>query len=148
MQMTMTGTVYTRKRVSRPPVAAPPVAHDAPTQPSIRRPAPQAIMLARARTTFFTASPFERAALVGVVSIWVLVLLIAALAAGIVSYDLFFAKAGLTPDKQAVIDPRRYTMPLVSIGLEPLGIATPATQPHARPTARPPVIIVIPTPGK
>jgi hypothetical protein len=110
-------------------------------------------MLARARFLFLTASPIERAALAGVVTLWLLVLVIGLAVAGVASYEVFFAERTLSPDKQAILDPRSFT-PLVHIGIEPLLVATPATQPRATPatqpraapTRRPPVIMVIPTP--
>ena len=81
------------------------------------------------------------------VSIWAIALLILAMVAGMLPYDVFFEDKTLSPAKQAIPDPRSY-QPLVHIGIEPLLIATPATQPRATPTRRAPVIIVIPTPAK
>jgi hypothetical protein len=148
--MVLRGTYYQRK--ATPPPAPPPVVHDAPTQPSLRRPAPFAVMLARVLFAFRTASPKEQVAWLGVASIWFLVLLGLLLIAGIWSYDMFLANKDLSPAKQVILDPQSFT-PLVHIGIEPLFSATPATpapQPRATPAAarRPPVIIVVPTPAK
>ena len=147
--MVLRGTYYQRKATSQP---APPVAHDAPTQPGIRRPTPLAVMLARVLFAFRTASPKEQVAWLGVASIWFLALLVLLLIAGILSYDIFLANKDLSPAKQVILDPKSFT-PLVHIGIEPLLGATPATpapQPRATPAAarRAPVIIVVPTPAK
>ena len=148
--MVLRGTYYQRKVT--PPPAPPPVVHDAPTQPGIRRPTPLAVMLARVLFAFRTASPKEQVAWLGVASIWCLVLLGLLLIAGIWSYDLFLANQDLSPARQVILDPKSFT-PLVHVGIEPLLSATPATpapQPRATPTAarRPPVIVVGPTPAK
>jgi len=86
----------------------------------------------------------------GVIGLWLVVFLIGLLVAGIIGYEVFFAETTLSPAKQVILDPRSFT-PLVHIGIEPLFTATPATpapQPRATPTRRPPVILVVPTPAK
>jgi hypothetical protein len=132
---------------------APPIAHDAPTQPGVRRPSRAAITIAKIRFFFLACSPTERAALLGVFSIWCLVLLGLLLIAGILSYDTFLANKDLSPtprSTQRSTPPALLLTPLVHVGIEPLFTATPAPQPRATPAAarRPPVIIVVPTPAK
>jgi hypothetical protein len=145
--MMLKGTAFRERSMP-----APPVVHDAPTQPGIRRPSPAAITIAKIRFFFLACSPTERAAVVGVVSVWLVVFIVALIVAGIISYDLF-AERALSPAKQAILDPRSFT-PLVHIGVEPFmttpPTATPAGQPRGTPAAarRPPTLIVIPTPGK
>jgi hypothetical protein len=134
------------------PPTPPPVAHDAPTQPGIRRPSPAAITIAKIRFFFLACSPIERAAALGVASIWCLALLVLLLIAGILSYDLFLANKDLSPTPRSTL-PALLLTPLVHVGIEPLFTATPAIpamQPRATPAAtrRPPVIIVVPTPAK
>jgi hypothetical protein len=127
--------------------APPPVTHDAPTQPAIRRPTPLAVMLAQARLYFLAITPIERAGLVAIVSIWAVALLLLSLVAGMLTYDTFFANKDLMPARQAILDPRSFK-PLVHIGIEPLTLATPATQPAAPAAAhRAPVILVVPAQG-
>ena len=139
------------------PPTPPPVAHDAPTQPGIRRPSSAAITIAKIRFFFLACSPIERAAALGVASIWCLALLVLLLIAGILSYDIFLANKDLSPTPRSTLRstlPALLLTPLVHVGIEPLFTATPATQPPAIPRAtpagarRPPVIIVVPTPAK
>ena len=132
------------------PPTPPPVAHDAPTQPGVRRLSPAAITIAKIRFFFLACSPIERAAALGVASIWCLALLVLLLIAGILSYDLFLANKDLSPTPRSTL-PALLLTPLVHVGIEPLFTVTPATpapQPHATQTRRPPVIIVVPTPAK
>jgi hypothetical protein len=145
--MVLRGTYYQRK--ATPPPAPPPVVHDTPTQPGIRRPSSAAITIAKIRFFFLACSPIERAAALGVASIWLLGLLVLLLIAGILSYDLFLANKDLSPTPRSTL-PALLLTPLVHVGLEPLFTATPAPQPRATPAAtrRPPVIIVVPTPAK
>ena len=152
--MTRQGTfIWQAPPLAPPAMPALPVAHDAPTQPGIRRPSPVAITFAKIRFFFLACSPTERAAVVGVVSVWLVVFIVALIVAGIVGYEVFFADRTLSPAKQVILDPRSCT-PLVHIGVEPFmttpPTATPAGQPRGTPAAarRPPTLIVIPTPGK
>ena len=101
----------------------PPAAHDASTAlraPGIHRPTLFAVMLAKVCAIWLDASPLERSALLGVASIWIMALLIVAVIAGILSYDVFSANRDLA--KQV----RSFTPP-VHIGIESLLSATPAT---------------------
>ena len=151
--MVLRGTYYQRK--ATPPPAPPPVVHDAPTQPGIRRPSPVAITFAKIRFFFLACSPIERAAALGVASIWFLALLVLLLIAGILSYDMFLANKDLSPTPRSTLrstPPALLLTPLVHVGLEPLvheplASATP-TPPRATPrvTGRPP--LVLPTPAK
>ena len=151
--MTRQGTfIWQAPPLAPPALPTPPAAHDAPTQPGIRRPTPLAVMLARVLFAFRTASPKEQVAWLGVASIWCLVLLGLLLIAGILSYDIFLANKDLSPTPRSTL-PALLLTPLVHVGIEPLLSATPATpapQPRATPAAarRPPVIIVVPTPAK
>jgi hypothetical protein len=119
--------------------ALPLTSRDTPTQPGLRRPTPFAILLARAQ--LFPANPLDRLAMLGVVLIWILVMLVSGLASGILAYDVLAKNTTLSPERQAILDPRAFR-PLVHIGFEPL--RTPAAP--AAPTRRPPLIL--PTPSK
>jgi hypothetical protein len=104
------------------------------------------VLLAKARFSFTTASPIDQAALLGVVSIWVVVFLVGAMIAGMLSYDLFFTGKDVAPPRQVAPNPNSVA-PLVHIGIDPLLTGTPAAQPQATPTRRT-LFLVVPTPAK
>jgi hypothetical protein len=126
--------------------AAPVVVHDAPTQPSVKRPAKAQILWAEARLLWASAQPIDRAAAFAVLAVYALCFCLLAGIVGLVTYSAC-ARPELTPARQAILDPRSFA-PLVHLAVEPLGMAAPTTQPRATPAGarRPPVIITIPTP--
>jgi hypothetical protein len=168
--MILRGTTFQRVGAPAPPPAPPelPVAHDTPTQPSLRKPTSFAITLARARPALqalitprgpFNLAPIDWVGLVGVAAIWcaaffLLGVLVVMLAFPEVSLDALSRSASSPTPRDAPSStlPALLHTPLVHVGLEPLvheplASATP-TPPRATPraTGRPP--LVLPTPAK
>ena len=144
--MILRGTLFREVPVLSLPSAPPelPVAHDAPTQPSLRKPTPLAVTLARARPALqalitprgpFNLAPIDWVGLAGVAAIWCAVFFLL----GVLVVTLTFDEVSLDAILPSSPTPRyapRSTLPallltpLVHVGLEPLASATPTPPPR------------------